>query len=250
MKKVLAMIAVALVAGAANATLLVSYNFFGAGATGPTGPTNGAPFSTQATGIASNNLTRGAGLGMGLSTNRFIATGWNTSDFTLDGAIASNDYFQGFVAATSGNAVNLSNLQYRAIANNANGPTNFVLKISSVNTDAAFLTAWATTTKVLQPVGTGSGLTLSFDLAGNGVTSGTVYYRIYGWRSTTVPSSNASGILGMTSTTVTTDGGLAGYGDGNQDFIIQGTVVPEPATIGMLGLGALCTLLMRRLRRS
>jgi hypothetical protein len=47
---------------------------------------------------------------------------------------------------------------------------------------------------------------------------------------------------------VTKVSGTGTISAGTRKFQAWGTAIPEPATVGMLGLGALVTLLLRRLR--
>ncbi|NOU36816.1 MAG: PEP-CTERM sorting domain-containing protein [Kiritimatiellaceae bacterium] len=78
-----------------------------------------------------------------------------------------------------------------------------------------------------------------FDFTGNTVTTGTTFNVVQNWG------------------TVTTNGAtfsVVGLGEGQDldysQLVTSGivTVIPEPATIGMLGLGALITLMLRRMR--
>ncbi|NOU35972.1 MAG: hypothetical protein HOO88_04305 [Kiritimatiellaceae bacterium] len=221
MKKLILILTTALLlAGTASADVLVSYNWFGAPGN-PTPPTESYSFSTQSAGVTSNNLTRGSGLNVNGVTNRFYSTHWNNSDFTLNGAVNSNDYFAGFVSSTNG-TVNLTNILFRATGNNGNVPTNWVVKVSSVNTDTAFLTAWQSPVVSAQ-AGPSLFPIITCDLAGNGVNSSTVYYRIYGWRSTLVENFVAMGFMSTVSGSNLADDGIPGFGNGLQEFIVLGT---------------------------
>ncbi|NOU35700.1 MAG: PEP-CTERM sorting domain-containing protein [Kiritimatiellaceae bacterium] len=248
MKKVLAMIAMALVAGAANATLLVEYNFWGKSVTNAAYTANLNPVDA---GVASATLTVGPSLvaywaSTGARSNGFFAGNSTAKSFT--DAVSSNDYFSGVVTAASGKTLTITNMQFRVTFASGSSSSNYLVRIS---TDAAFGLGAGTyqdSDTYTKPTVYNPG-TNSFAFNGTALAAAsTVYYRIYTWGS--LNAANNAGFTGG-GTGITgnfADQGLDGFG--MNDLVIQGAVIPEPATIGMLGLGALCTLLMRRLRRS
>ena len=83
-----------------------------------------------------------------------------------------------------------------------------------------------------------SGETL-FDFTGNTVTNGSTFAVLQNWDSITTDGTTTFSVIGL---------GVDQSLDYSQITSGLVTVIPEPATIGMLGLGALITILLRRTR--
>ena len=118
---------------------------------------------------------------------------------------------------------------------------NLILSANSTNIMQIFIDGF----DVLKGAGTNTimmaGYTL-FDFTGNTVASGSSFTVLTNWA--------AGGISTNITATFGYDGLAIGQSLDYSKLVSDGlvTVIPEPATIGMLGLGALITLLIRRVR--
>jgi len=216
MKKILIGLMAAMVATCGFADLVATWDF-----NGFSGDEVSAAGSMLAN-MEASTLTRGGGLNATGNGDRFCAN--NFAD-TLANAITDSDYFTFTLEASSSYSFSLSSMVFNWQASGT-GPQSFAL-FSSVTgfTDSDALDDW---------VGVGNGVTETADLSGvsalQGV-SGPIEFRVYGY--------GASGTGGT--------GGFEGSGD---DIIVNGTVaIPEPATMSLLGLGALAMVLRRKIRK-
>ena len=220
MKKWLVGWMLALAAGTANAAVIASWDFAGFAGTEATAD------GTMAPGLETSTLAHGAGLQYATANpDSFTGTGFLSS---LDSALTDDDYFT-FVLESSENYIfSVDSIVFNFDAS-LSGPQSWAL-FSSMDGFAAAgdaLYNWAS-------VGTGS---RTATLSGNAafqVISGSVEFRVYGY-----DASLQSGT-----------GSFEGTGN---DITVNGEAVPleipEPATLGLLGLGALALNLRRKPRR-
>ncbi len=234
MKKLGIMIAILLaMAVTAQADVIANWNneALAAGATS-------APVETTHADVSSTAQTFGAGLAA--SNYPEALTAWaNTLFGTLDAAITGNDYFTFTITPDAGKVVSYSDLFLRHTTQaNAQPATTVFTLMSSVS---GFTSSDGLDTIIMTASAAGANLgSGTFDLSGESalqnVVAGTaVEFRIYAH--TTAGEMTRLGI------------GEAFYQD-RDDLTLSGTVVPEPATVGMLGLGALVAVIARRTRRS
>lgn len=157
---------------------------------------------------------------------------------SLAAAITASDYFSFTITPDAGKSVNYSSLflRYSIGANVRPAQSQFTLLSSKTGFTAADGLASFLSFEMLGATASGFG-TGTFDLSGvtglQGV-SEAVEFRIY------VHSVQGS----MTRVAI---GQLYGT-NGTDDLVLSGTVIPEPATVGMLSLGALVACLVRRLK--
>lgn len=220
MKKLIVALVVAGLAAAAQAELLIGFDVTGLPGNGPN-----ATSVVQAANVQISYLTRGGGLTAASAANSFSASAW-TVGLTADDALSNNDYFEFTVAADSGYFLSITNFEWR-FSRSSTGPTNIALR-SSLDSYASDLAVWS------QP--SAAAINFSNTLSIAGVQS--VTFRLLGYRA------------GLTSGTARiVDGG--GFGQAGIDLAVFGTVatIPEPATLGLLGLGIATLGLARKLRR-
>jgi len=219
MKKILIGLMVAMVATCGFADLIATWDF-----TGFAGNEASAAGSMLAN-MEASTLTRGGGLGATGNGDRFCANGFAD---TLANALTGADYFTFTLEASSTYAFSLSSMVFNFQASGT-GPQSWAL-FSSV-------TGWNEVDVLENWAGVGNGVTETADLSG--VTalqsaSSAIEFRVYGY--------GASGTGGT--------GGFEGTGD---DIVVNGTVapsaIPEPATMSLLGLGALAMVLRRKIRK-
>lgn len=224
MKKVIIAMVMLTVAGLVQADVIVSWNNDGQAGN------EAGPISADTTGanVDSGSLGRGAGATATSYTHGFAMR--NRIAATLADAITDGRYLSITVSAASGYSMDLEDLFLRLDANNlVNG-----CEISLLS-DQTGLTAsdeiWSVT-----PASVSTTHTITLDTISElqGVTD--VEFRVYAWG-----GSNQYDAFSI---------GKGYFADGNDDVILNGTVtaVPEPATIGMLGFGAVVSLLARRIR--
>jgi hypothetical protein len=244
MKKIIATTMMALFAASTHATLLATYDIYGTPAATPT-PTaviSGAGYTNAVSGASFDKVST---LTWNTSqSNRWATTLWEKSVTSLNSAVNSNNYYLGSVSAVSGKTLAITNITFKsyiAVTNGVNTPTSVAMQLSYDN--------WATTNQTsatLARNNTSFLQTLSFDFTPDLTGGSNASYRIVAWGNTGESTITSFGFANG-SAAKDANSGLVGFGNDLQDFVIQGNVIPEPATVGMLGLGALVTLLIRRM---
>jgi len=217
MKKLVIGLMVALLAGAAFADVIASWEL-----SAYAGGEASAPADTMIGNMEQITITRGAGLSTSANSGRFCAIGFSS---LLADSLANDDYFTFTVEASSGYQFSLSSLVMDFQASGT-GPQSWALYSSVAGFTAGNeIGNWAA-------VGNSTQTASLSGIGGLQSVTGPVEFRIYGY--------------GASATTGT--GGIEGTG---VDMQIDGTVaaaapVPEPATMALLGFGALALAIRRR----
>lgn len=216
MKKTIALVLVAGLTTAASAEVITSYTLFGT----PGNQAFQAP-GTVAANVAGLNLTRGPGLTASAANNSFSSSGWS--------ADASQDYYSFGFTVDAGFSVVLDNLW---------------IGTRSSNTGPGFMGLFVSTdgfaNSVFTFVQVGTDFTNSIvDLSGLGALSGTVEFRIAALNNV---AANGGTIA---------SGGTFRVGDHFADGVFsemrfEGTVIPAPGAMALLGLGGLVATRRRR----
>jgi len=203
---------IVLIAASASAATLVTWDFAGYAGTEATAP------GTELTGMADSTLSHGAGLQYSVSNpDSFNGTGFLA---TLAQALTANDYFTFSLEASPTYSFSVDSIVFN-FDSSPSGPQSWALFSSATGfNEGDVLNNWVSVGAGTQTA-TLSGVTELQDIAGP------VEFRIYGYE-----ASLASGT-----------GSFEGSGN---DITVNGAVVPEPATMGLLGLGALALALRRR----
>lgn len=216
MKKWLVGGMIVLVAGVASADTIASWDFSGFAGTEATAA------GTMASGMEGSTLSHGAGLQFVTpNPNAFNGTGFLAS---LAASLADDDYFTFSLEASANYSFSVSSIDFSFDASGS-GPQSWAL-FSSVDgfADAGdALYNWAS-------VGTGTRTATLSGITELQNAFGPVEFRVYGY-----DASLQSGT-----------GSFEGAGN---DVTVNGTVVPEPATMGLLGLGALAMGLRRKMQK-
>ncbi|MDD4737530.1 MAG: PEP-CTERM sorting domain-containing protein [Kiritimatiellae bacterium] len=236
MKKLLVFLFVLVAASISFADVIAAWEVTGVNVGSGTGIDEAvSPYRFSATSKDANMGTAQLSLGFdGPSTAtdmygfRFSAATHQTS---LADAISNNHYIQWSLTAASGYALNLTSLEMNG-QSGSSGPADIVLMTSvdgfSEGDEIGSLTARQNVTGGWDTDSSGWGAPIDLSAAGYQGLS-TVSFRIYGWNSSGTAS---AGIRNMT---------------GN-DLIINGTMaaIPEPATLGFMGIGLTALFLARR----
>lgn len=217
MKKLLVVSIVCALAAAAQAELLIGFDFAGYAGNEGVGTSTVAAANMQSPAYVS----RGAGLTAANNVNRFNATGWDGYS-NSDDAFAGGNYFEFSVAPQLGYYMSITQVVFNLQRSNT-GPGNVALRASynSYASDISTLLGFASNSVTV---------TYTTDTSGIGGlqnVSGSITFRLVGWP-------GASG------------GSLGFEGPGNDIEVYGTTAVPEPTSAAMLGLGALLTVLVRK----
>ena len=194
----------------------------------------GSPFNSTISGVSAGNeaavtLSRGGGLLGNSAGNSFAATNWNnTATFNQN-----VDYFSFTVSPNAGYTLTLTDLKY-AVNGSGTLPNDGQWGYS--------LDGGATFT--MQP-GFVIGQNLPSSLAtwdfADFTSAGPVEFRFWAWGTTAINGTIAVGSAGGS--------GRIGNLTGN-DLVLDGTVVPEPSTIALIGFGLVSMLAFGRRRFS
>ncbi|HMP75594.1 MAG TPA: PEP-CTERM sorting domain-containing protein [Kiritimatiellia bacterium] len=193
--------------GAAHADLLIGWNV-----TNMPGNQAFQPPAYLAENVSTGNITRGAGLSAPSVTNTFTSASWTLTN-NLNSAIAANDYLSFVITAEAGYTLDLTNIAI-GMSRQSTGPTNYTLR-SSADGFTTDIATWERTV-----VSAGFFVT---DLDVSGLE--TVEFRLYGYGT---GNNNAQARVA--------EMGGAGV-NGSLDVVIYGSVVPEPGTVVLLGIG-------------
>jgi MYXO-CTERM domain-containing protein len=214
--------AIALVAGlatAASADVITSWVNFG-----QTGDQASSAVGTQAANVTGVALTRGSGLNPSAAGNSFSSSGWDQGD-----GDDANDYFSFGFTVADGFSVNLESFWVGARSSNT-GP-GFLGLFSSVD-------GFSTNLFTFTQSGTAFNNAIADVSALSGLT-GTVEFRVLALNNI---SANG-GTVGS--------GGTFRFGDhfdgtNFTEMRFEGTVVPAPGAMALLGLGGLVATRRRR----
>ncbi len=239
MKKLLPILLCTVVLGISNlpAAMIIEFNPFGI----PSGTGKPNPFNlTSSPGdvnvgsdvVLNSGLSYGAGVVPGGSVNGWGGPGWDGT--SLATATSNNDYYTLTLSAASGYKISYSSIDLN-LTRGATSATAFVWQYQ-INGTGGF-------TSIGSPIdisGATSKTPYSIDLSGVSAlqdVTGTVEFRIYAWGATT----NSSLFFGAS--TGSTDYSALNF---------NGTIapVPEPSTLGLMGVGAAFLVLRRKKAKS
>ena len=245
MKKIIGLMMGLGLAVAANADIIAGYDFGT-----PTAMTNGA--TTVESGVSASvvsgaggasafagQYTLGDNTGLAASgttfgsteAGNFGGTSENLTAGSLAGAITANDYMTFTIIADEAGTLNVSGFSLAStIASLTNNrPAEFFNVLAQANGGSTWGAANALTsdqeTTVVQ--GLSDWDDTFIDLSGNASLQGidSVEFRIYMWGGNGTAASSRVNF---------------------DQIVVEGSVIPEPATIGLLGLGAVALLALRR----
>lgn len=209
-----------LAVSSARADLLLAFDFAGYAGSEVQGTS-----TVSSVGIAPNALiTRGAGLTASANGDRFNAQGWDGFTTASD-ALTGNNYFEFSITPTGGNLMTITSVFFQVQRSNT-GASNLVLRSSadSYATDLGSLINFANAT-VTTP--------LTVNLSGNSSfenLSAPLTFRIIGY-------TGASG-------------GSTGFEGTGNDIQVFGSVVPEPGSVVLFGMGVALIATLRRRTQS
>ncbi|QOV91707.1 PEP-CTERM sorting domain-containing protein [Humisphaera borealis] len=215
-----------LIPSIANAASILEWN-----TAGNLGTETTEPSTLNDPGVATSNLTLGAGVTPAANGNRFGGSNWfDTGDSqpqTLAQAVTGNDYIQFVLTPQAGNTVSLTGFSF-IWGRSGTGPDALTLRSSadSFTADLATATGLVDTTTVVT--------NLTFTL--NNITTATTF-RLYGYGGTATAATGGTGGFD-TATAATTP-----------NVILSGTVVPEPSALALIGVAGLLAG-RRRLRNA
>jgi hypothetical protein len=217
MKKLIVVLSILAIAAVAHADLLAAWEMTGANAV--TMPVLTNVFS--AVGITSNStvLRLGAGVTPDSGTANTFA-GSSFGEVSLANAISVSDYFSWTVQADPGGSISVTNIAWK-FQRTGTGGSNYVLRSSF----DGFVTDLYSSNNFLAAAGSGDANFPLSSLSG----SNSLEFRLYVWSA----SSDATGVDRFRTT-------------GGTDLTIQGTVIPEPGTMALMGLGLLGLTYLRR----
>lgn len=217
MMKTLTFALVAGLASAASATeVITSYALFGA-----TGDQVFQAPASAAAGVSGLDLTRGPGLGASAAGNSFSANGWSSDQ--------SQDYFSFGFTVDAGSSVDLESLWLGSRSSNT-GPGFLGL----------FYSGDGFTTSLFDFIQVGTAFNNSIvDLSGLTGLTGTVEFRIAALNDVSANGGTIS------------SGGTFRIGDhfdgsNFSEVRFEGTVIPAPGAVALLGLGGLVATRRRR----
>jgi len=225
MKKALVILAALAFAAAAQAEVILNWNFVNSLIVSQVADTINANLDGGL-----NTVTRGGGAGTSAGASSFRTVGFQNNGIST----ANTDYFQISLSAAAGYELSLN-----TISGNFAGTAGF-------STGAGVSHQWAYSfddvsySLIDSPVARVGNGTSSFDLSGTAALQNisdatTVYLRYYASGQTT------TGGWGFYS-----GGGVSGV---NVDGDLAPTGIPEPATMSLLGLGALAMVLRRKMSK-
>lgn len=254
-----AVLAVGLAAPSVRAAIILEYDTSGLPSSSP--PATWAA-TTVASGLTAADLSHGpgtnpAGLGNGFSANNW--TTGTTNDATT--AMSNGDYFQWAFTVQPGKVASLSTLDFSLRRSALNAPDNYAVLASTdgfatagttVSTFNYFGRSSSSAPAMVTPYqwmttdtpGQGDGNPVStIDLSATpllqNIAGGTtVTFRLLGWGNNDGSADSNTVAMGRSHASAN------GVGSGGPS--IQGTVVPEPAALALIGCVAVGGLILRR----
>lgn len=182
--------------------------------------------------VLNSGLSYGAGVGPGGSVNGWGGPGWDGT--SLATATSNNDYFTLTLTAATGYKISYTSIDLN-LTRGATSATAFVWQYQ-INGTGGFTSIGS----AIDISGATSKTPYSIDLSGVSAlqnVTGTVEFRFYAWGATT----NSSLFFGAST-------GSTDYSALNFNGTI--TPVPEPSTLGLMGLGTVFLALRRKKTKS
>lgn len=200
--------------GTARADILASWNLPANNTNGGTGDANAVAATTTLSGVDSASLLRGTGSGDagGFSDAGYFANSWNATR-------ANQKYIAIRVTPDAGgDPLDIDQIQFTQRTRDVGGPATWELYSSLDSFTASIATGTISTTNNPETILLGS----AFDSI-----SLTVEFRWYAFGGSGAPA------------------GFDGAGT-DPDVVVEGTVVPEPGSLALVGLGVLTVMRRRR----